>query len=435
VPVGADARIISQALVSLLNRFGIFYGWWIVFSAAAIVFLSAGTFFYGFSLLVGPLTDEFGWSRASISIGFSLRTELGGVAAPIVGFALDRVGVRRITLAGVCIVTVGMVMISQTQSLWFFYASVVVLAIGMSGTGGATASAVISHWFRRQRGKALGLMTLGGGAGGLSAVIFAWLISDFGWRDALLIVAISQFFICVPLALSIHNRPADIGLEPDGLPQDVLPAGTPPPPEGPEITTGQALRSPLFWRMALVFGLSNFATTALIVHQVPFLEEQVGFSHTLAAVSVTAMIAVSIIGRLGFGGAADRYSPTLVMALGLGFTATGLVMFAAVREPWQSVFPLVFFGIGFGAAIPLRSVLQAEYFGLRAFGAIQGMILTVTTFFAFVGPIMAGYMYDMSDSYRLAFIVLACGPALGIPLVLTLQSPRSRRAVEDAATV
>jgi sugar phosphate permease len=435
MPVRPHARIIPQALVSLLNRFDIFYGWWIVFSAAAIVFLSAGTFFYGFSLLVGPLTDEFGWSRASISIGFSLRTELGGVAAPIVGFALDRVGVRRITLAGVFIVTIGMVMISQTQSLWFFYLSVVVLAIGMSGTGGATASAVISHWFRRQRGKALGLMTLGGGAGGLSAVVFAWLINDFGWRDALLIVAVSQFIICVPLALSIHNRPSDIGLEPDGLPQDVLPAGAPPPPEGPEITTGQALRSPLFWRMALVFGLSNFATTALIVHQVPFLEEQVGFSHTLAAVSVTAMIAVSIVGRLGFGGAADRYSPTLVMALGLGFTATGLLMFAAIREPWQSVFPLVFFGIGFGAAIPLRSVLQAEYFGLRAFGAIQGMILTVTTFFAFVGPIMAGYMYDASESYRLAFVVLACGPALGIPLILTLQSPRSRRAVEDPATV
>jgi MFS family permease len=329
-----------------------------------------------------------------------------------------------------------MVMISQTQSLWFFYLSVVVLAIGMSGTGGATASAVISHWFRRQRGRALGLMTLGGGAGGLSAVVFAWLISDFGWRDALLIIAITQAVICVPLALSIHNKPSDLGLEPDGQPVDLVPrsAGAQAAIEGREVTTGQAVRSALFWRMALVFGLSNFATTALIVHQVPFLEEQVGFSHTAAAVSVTAMIAISIIGRLGFGGAADRYSPTLVMALGLAFTATGLLMFAAVREPWQSVFPLVFFGIGFGAAIPLRSVLQAEYFGLRAFGAIQGMVLTVTTFFAFVGPIMAGFMYDASDSYRLAFVVLACGPAIGIPLVLTLRAPLPQRVAEDVAT-
>ena len=425
-------------MVSLLNRFGIFYGWWVVFASASIVFLSAGTFFYGFSLLVAPLTDEFGWSRASISIGFSLRTELGGIAAPVVGFAVDRIGVRRITLAGVFIVAVGLVMMSRMESLAFFYVSVLVIAIGMSGTSGPNASTVISHWFRRQRGRALGFMTLGGGAGGLSAIVFAWLISDFGWRDALVIIAVVQFVVCVPLAISIRNRPSDLGLEPDGRPPDAVPASTDGSTravhEGPEITTAQALRSPMFWRMAFVFGLSNFATTALIVHQVPFLQEQVGFTETAAAASVSIMIAISIVGRLGFGGAADRYSATFVMAVGLSFTAVGLLMFSVITEPWQAVFPLFFFGIGFGAAIPLRSLLQAQYFGLRAFGAIQGMILTVTTFFAFVGPVMAGFMYDATESYRLAFIVLACGPAIGIPLVLSLRAP-SAVASDEPATV
>lgn len=425
-------------MVSLLNRFGIFYGWWIVFAAASIVFLSAGTFFYGFSLLVGPLTEEFGWSRASISIGFSLRTELGGIAAPVVGFAVDRMGVRRITLVGVVIVAVGLVMMSRMESLLFFYLAVIVIAIGMSGTGGATASAVISHWFRRQRGRALGFMTLGGGAGGLFAIIFAWLVSEFGWRDALVIIAVMDLVLCLPLALSIRNRPGDIGLEADGGAGDLPAPGSDAPrvvTEAPEITTAQALRSSMFWRMALVFGLSNFATTAVIVHQVPFLEEQVGFSETAAAASITVMIAISIIGRLGFGGAADRFSATVVMAVGLGFTATGLLMFSVITEPWQAVFPLFFFGIGFGSAIPLRSVLQAEHFGLRAFGAIQGMIMTVTTFLAFVGPVMAGFMYDATESYRLAFLVLACGPAIGIPLVLTLRAPSASVASEEAATV
>src|SRR5690606_22564426 len=116
-------------------------------------------------------------------------------------------------------------------------------------------------------------------------------------------------------------------------------------------------------------------------------------------------------------------------------TASGLALLSLVQEPWQAALPLTLFGIGFGAAIPLRSVLQAEYFGLRAFGAIQGMILTVTTLFAFVGPVMAGFMYDATESYRLAFLVLACGPAIGIPLVLTLQARRRDRVSEDAATV
>jgi cyanate permease len=281
-------------------------------------------------------------------------------------------------------------------------------------------------------------MTLGGGAGGLFAIVFAWLIDGFGWRDALVIIAVMDIVLCVPLALSIRNRPADLGLEPDGQPLDVpvvsSEAGRRPNAEGPEITTADALRSTMFWRLAFVFGLSNFATTAVIVHQVPFLEEQVGFTETAAAASVTVMIAISIVGRLGFGGAADRYSAALVMAIGLGFTTAGLLLFSVIHEPWQAVFPLFFFGIGFGSAVPLRSVLQAEHFGLRAFGAIQGMILTVTTVFAFVGPVMAGFMYDATESYRLAFVVLACGPAIGIPLVMTLRPRSAAMAGEERLT-
>jgi sugar phosphate permease len=164
-------------LPALFARLGIFYGWWIVFAAAFIVFLSAGTFFYGFSLLVAPLTAEFGWSRASISIAFSLRTEVGGIAAPAVGFLVVRVGVRRVTLTGVFIVAAGFIMMSRVESLWAFYVAVLVIAIGMSGTGGPNAATAISHWFRRYRGRALGLMTLGGGMGGLTAIVFGQPIS------------------------------------------------------------------------------------------------------------------------------------------------------------------------------------------------------------------------------------------------------------------
>lgn len=417
-------------MVSLFNRFNIFYGWWIVFAAAFIVFLSAGTFFYGFSLLVAPLTAEFGWSRAAISVGFSLRTEVGGIAAPAVGFLVDRVGVRRVTLAGVFIVSAGFVFMSRVESLWTFYAAVLVIAIGMSGTGGANAATAISHWFRRYRGRALGLMTLGGGTGGLTAILFAWLISSFGWRDALVIVAVAQIVLCVPIAASIRNRPSDVGLEPDGIPTQPLngdPASSAMEIDpGPEITAGQALRSSTFWKFSLVFGLSNFATTAIIVHQVPFLIEQGGMSEGAAAASITIMTAISIIGRLGFGGAADKFSSTPVMAMSLITTALGLALFATVREPWQVAYALPLFAIGFGAAIPLRSVIQAEYFGLRAFGAIQGLLLTVTTVFAVAGPVMAGFLYDEMGSYRLAFVLLAIGPALGVPLLYSLERDRKR---------
>ena len=118
-----------------------------VFAAASVGLLSGGTFFYGFGLLVAPLTAEFGWSRAAISAAFSLRTEVGGIAAPVFGFLIDRFGVRRLMLLGVWVVAIGFALLSQTHSLLAFYGAVVVIAIGNSATGGPTATVAIAHWF------------------------------------------------------------------------------------------------------------------------------------------------------------------------------------------------------------------------------------------------------------------------------------------------
>jgi MFS family permease len=147
-------------------------------------------------------------------------------------------------------------------------------------------------------------------------------------------------------------------------------------------------------------------------------------SEAAAATSVTAMTALSIAGRLGLGSAADFMPKRVVFAAALACLAASLVLFATVREPWQLVYALPLFGIGFGGSIPVRSTLQAEYFGLRAFGSIQGMALTVTTVGAFAGPVLAGALYDASGSYRLAFVLLALGPLVAIPLVLTAKQPR-----------
>ena len=141
---------------------------------------------------------------------------MGGLAAPVVGFMVDRVGSRRLMIVGVALVSLGFILLSRVESLWAFYASVVVIAIGMSATGGPVGMVTIAHWFKRQRGRALAIMTVGAGASGVMVLVLSGLISAFGWRDALVIVAIAQLVVCIPLALSIRNRPEDLGLEPDG---------------------------------------------------------------------------------------------------------------------------------------------------------------------------------------------------------------------------
>ena len=417
---GDDLRIAT----TVTRRTGFFFGWWVVFASAAIVFLTGGTFFYGFGALFNPIVNEFGWSRASVSFAFSLRSEVGGLAAPVVGFMVDRVGSRRLMIGGVAFVSLGFVLLSRIESLWAFYGAVIVIAIGMSATGGPVGMVAIAHWFRKRRGRALAAMTVGAGTSGVMVLVLAVLISTVGWRDALLIMAVVQLAVCLPLAASVRNRPEEMGLLPDGEPFVATEAVTAPPVQAAEgLTARQALKTGTFWKMSIAAGLTNLGVVAIVVHQIPFFTTSVGLSEGLAAASVTAMTLLSLLGRLGFGQLADTVDKRHVMAAAYGLTALALALYAGVYDGWQVLYVLPVFALGFGGSIPVRPAFQAEYFGLRAFGAIQGLAFTIATLGGLAGPVFAGWMYDMTESYRLAFLILATGSLLAVPLVLSAGKP------------
>ncbi len=414
------------------SRTGLFFGWWVVFASATVVFLTGGTFFYGFSALFNPIVREFGWSRAAVSFAFSLRTEVGGIAAPIVGFLVDRVGPRRLMVIGVIIVALGFFLLSRTQSLWTFYGSVVIIAIGMSAAAGPVSMVAVTYWFRRRRGRALAFLAMGTGSSGIMVVVLAGLISAFDWRNALVIIAVVQLAVCIPLALSIRDRPEDIGLHPDGDQPD--PGGdekvavAPGFAEHEGLTVRQALRSSAFWRIALAVSLGNLGAMAIIVHQIPFFTGSVGLSEGAAAASVTGMTLVSVGGRFGFGYVSDFIDKRFVMAGAYVLLALAVLLFAAIHQPWQIFLVLPLFGLGWGGIIPVRPALQAEVFGLRAFGAIQGLVFTIATLGGLIGPVFAGWMYDQTESYRLAFVILAAAAFLAAPMLVTLQRPGQPQA-------
>jgi sugar phosphate permease len=404
---------------------GIFYGWWVVAATAAIVFLTGGTFFYGFSALFNPIEDEFGWSRASVAFAFSLRSEVGGLASPIVGFFVDRVGSRRLMMMGVVLVALGFVLMSQIDSLLTFYGSVIVIAIGMSATGGPVGMVAIAHWFRRRRGRALSFMTAGAGTSGVMVLVLELLISSFGWRDALLIMGVTQLAICFPLAMSIRNRPDEMGLQPDGDPPALLDDGTEAPPVPADgLTLGEALRTRAFWQMSFAVMLTNVGMIAVIVHMIPYFTKSIGLSEGLAAACVTAMTLISLSGRFGMGQLADVIDKRRVLATSFATCGLALLLFATIFEPWQIIYALPVFAIGWGGIIPVRPAFQAEYFGMKAFGAVQGIVFTVATLGGLFGPVFAGWMFDQTDSYRLAFVILSAGALLAVPLTLTMTRPR-----------
>ncbi|MEE8347075.1 MAG: MFS transporter, partial [Dehalococcoidia bacterium] len=345
------------------SRAGFFFGWWVVFASATILFFTGGTFFYGFGALFNPIVDEFGWSRAATAFAFSLRTEVGGIAAPIVGFVVDRVGPRRLMVFGVATVALGFVLLSRIQDLWTFYGSIIVIAIGMSAADGPVGMVAVAHWFRRRRGRAFAIMAMGSGSSGIMVVVLAWLISTVDWRNALLIIAAVQVVVCIPLALSVRNRPADLGLLPDGDVEDdsaresVADGGF---VESEGLTVGQALRTSAFWRMAIALGMGNAGAVAIIVHAIPFLTKSVGMTEGLAAASVTAMILLSLGGRFGFGFLADQIDKRFILAGSYALLALAVLLFATVFRGWQVVYVLPLFGLGWGGIIPVRPAFQAE---------------------------------------------------------------------------
>ena len=402
---------------------GFFYGWWVVGATASIVFLTGGTFFYGFSALFNPIEDEFGWSRASVSFAYSLRSEVGGLAALAVGFLVDRFGSRRLMVIGVVLVAIGFMLLSRIHSLPAFYGAVIVIAIGMSATGGPVGMVAIAHWFRRKRGRALALMTAGAGTSGVMVLVLEGLIQSFGWRDAVFLMGVVQLAVCVPLALTIRNKPADLGLMPDGDPVVRADGSAAVAVAAEGLTAVQAIKLPSFWLMAMAVMLTNLGMIAVIVHQIPYFTKSLGLSEGLAAGTVAAMTLISLSGRFGFGAMADAIDKRFVLATSFGLCAVALLMYATLYESWQIIYALPVFAIGWGGIIPVRPAFQAEYFGMKAFGAIQGIVFTVATLGGLIGPVFAGWMYDETESYRLAFVLLSFGAMTAVPLVLLMRRP------------
>jgi sugar phosphate permease len=279
-------------------------------------------------------------------------------------------------------------------------------------------------------------------------VVLASLIAAFDWRTALLITGFAQWAICIPLALVVRNRPQDLGLLPDGEPalsaERQAAAGERQAPvggaEGPGqgvaarqdegLTMGQALRTRSFWLVAFAMSLVGFGSVAVIAHQVAFLEESVGFSSLMASAVQMGVPIVSLTGRLGFGWLADYVDKRKLLAAAYLLIAVGILLSATVQSAWQVPLYLIIFAPGWGGSISVRPAFQADYFGLRAFGSIQGLMFFVGSVGSFTGPVFAGAIYDIMDSYRAAFLIVGLAALVAVPAVLAAGRPQIEGAKE-----
>jgi OFA family oxalate/formate antiporter-like MFS transporter len=417
-----------------------FYGWWIVIASSLLTTYNGGVLFYGFTAFFTPILNEFEWTRATTSLAFSLQRLEGGIAAPAVGYFIDRLGPRKMSLFAVTVFGLGFILLSKINSLLTFYIAFLIVSIGHSAGFYAVGAATVANWFVRKRGKAMGFVTGGVCLAGALVPVLVWLIDQYGWRQSLVIAGLGMWIIGIPLSLVFRQRPEQYGLLPDAesvdrrqatQPQtEVIGENDPPLPTAPrhptvtesEFTAMEALKTRTFWFLSLGWSISLLSMSAVFVHVMPFLES-IGISRTKAGFVVTFTILLSVLGRVGLGWLSDYVDKRYVFCIALGLQAIGLLFFAMIRSTWHIVVFLFTFSPGYGAPIPLRAAIQGEYFGRKHFGTIQGLFLSVSTVCSMIGPPFAGWVCDVTGSYRLAFLILAAIPAVGIPLFLIVPPP------------
>ena len=409
----------------------VFYGYWIVVATFVLTLVHGGCGFFAFSLFVKPLQADLGWSRGETMTGWTAYYLLLSVSSPFLGRLVDHYDAKKVIFIGALIGSLGFILLSLVNNLWQFYVGYAVVGVGMAAIGYIPATAVVSNWFTKRRGTAIGIMSAGIGAGGLAVAPFVggYLIPNFGWKVSYLALAIIVCVVVVPLALLIiKTRPADMGLYPDGVEtpetNDVTETSV-------TVSDGLPLKMSLatlaFWLIAISFMSSSFSQVGIIQNQVPHLED-IGFPVALAATALGVLGLASAIGKFGFGWLCDRIPAKYACAIGLGFQAVGIIVFMNIGPASPSAIIWLYaimIGLGAGSWLPTLSMLTSSNFGLATYGAIFGVLCFFMGIGDIAGPAVAGYMYDIMDTYHWAFIIFLALYAVAIPTILVVRRPKS----------
>jgi MFS family permease len=405
----------------------IFYGWNNVavgFTGMALSYAMFTIFVFG--TFVKPLEAEFGWQRGELSFAYTM-TNIGVVlASPLLGFLVDRLGVRRVLLPSLVLMALAVASMAFLQGqIWHFYLMYLLIPILGAGTLPQSYSRVIIAWFSRRRGIALGVTLAGFGVGAALVPAFAqYMIEHHGWRMAYLAFAAAIVCIALPMALFLlRETPAEMGLQPDGDrdggtdPADA--AGAPPTEAHIGLTGKEAARTRSFWLILMSFLLVGVGITSILAHLVPMLIGR-GVDPEIAALCMSSLGLGLIFGRVMAGFLMDRFFAPYVTAIFLLGLVAGILTLATGTSGPQVFLAAVLVGLATGSEIGEIAYIVSRYFGPRAFALIYGIMFAAFQIGSAFGPPLMGFYYDRAGNYIGALWVIAGIVLAGTVLIVLL---------------
>ena len=413
------------------SRLRVFYGWWIVAAATTAGAIQSAVYNVGAQALVLPLERDLSATRTQITGAFSLSRLEGGVTGPIEGYLIHWIGPRPYMMVGWVFFGLGFVLLGFSQNLYHYYGSFLLITLGQSVAGFLPIVTVLVNWFFRWRGRAIAIYQLGGSIGAVMLPIWSWSILNLGWRETSIAVGIATIIIGVPLASIMRNNPEDHGLLPDGAPPSESEDSSDAADEADDssakaalsednITIGQALRGGNFWFLALSHSAGITAWGALRVHQIPAIVE-IGISEITAAGLVSYTLLMAAPGRLIGGFLGDKAGIRRVTAAAFIMQGIGVLILTFSTTFVQVVIFATVFGLSFGMRGTLMTVLRAEVFGRTNFSRLAGFMDPISSVSVVLAPLFAAFMFDTTNSYQIAFLVLAGLNCSGALLLLGLR--------------
>jgi len=428
-----------------------FYGWIIVVVSFLISFTESGVFQNILSIFMKPMVEEFGWSRASVTGAIAFGSFCGGPLSLLIGPIMDKHGPRMVSFWGVFLLSLGLGAMTFVTHLWQLYLFFGVGRMISVGVLSLSTAVSVSNWFVRFRGRAMGIAKIGERLGSaLLPMLIQFVILTLGWRLAWSTLGAVVFLMSgIPALLFLRRRPEDMGLLPDGdLPVSEV-RGTVDPlakaekedrsgddPE-PVWTRAQATRTKAFWMLTLLSSLIPFAQAGINFHLYPFLTDQ-GLSETTAVLILTTFALFGMAGSALWGMLTERFHVQNLIALNLvgnGFIFLFLYWFVQFKWGGASGIGIIFFlaalhGLCHGGRSPMLPDIWVVFFGRRSFGSIYGLANLFYFSANAIGPIFAGFCFDLLGNYTFPFYLFVA--VYVVSGMITLGMRRPQYSVEAA---
>jgi MFS family permease len=399
--------------------------WWLVIVGCITHAVNTGLSYFGMSAYFPSFEREFGWSRTAISGAFSLARIESGLLGPLEGYITDRIGPQRMIFIGLFLCVGGFLALSLVDSLPMLYAVIVLgIVLGSSLGYNMPISVLIAKVFHERRSLAFGIFRMGPGISGPMVPLVGWMIGLWGWRSAAVISGCILLAVGLPLACVIKKIYSQEEAGITRLERSAADSKDSPHSfSDPQFTLKQALHHRSFWLLSLAMGMRHLVTEGVSVHFVILLVDR-GWTTEAASTLLGISALIGAPARIGMGWLGDlldkrRLVMGLLLALSvsvwlMGYTAHAIVFTAC----------MIIYSLAYGGLAALQEPIRADYFGTRAFATIQGMSRSVVTAGTFLGPIIAGFFYDVTKSYTIAFGVFAAVSLVATLLMFFAKPPR-----------